>query len=123
MEVLTGNYKGYIGCISHGAYTQSPPDFIEEISQHYATAEQLERAALQKAMPSVFNELRSLKPFESLKPEEILEFFVLYDWDFCSLTSTSFNSFINSIVVLEKEDGHFSLRFIDWSLNGKRLFE
>lgn len=123
VEILVGNYKGYIGCINHEVYTLSSPEFIKEIDQHYAIAEKTELAALQKAIPSAFNELGSLKAFASLKPEVILEFFVLYDWDFCSLTSESFDTLIDSIVVLKKEGGHFSLRFIDQSLNNKKLFE
>ena len=123
VEILIGNYKGYIGCINHEVYTQSAPDFIKEIGQHYTTAEHQEVVALKKAMPSIFNEVGSLKPFARLKAEEVIEFFVLYDWDFCSLTSTSFNSFINNILVIEKENNHFSLCAIDQSLNGKRLFE
>ena len=123
VEILVGKYKGYIGCINHEAYTLPAPDFIKEIGQHYVTTEQQELTALKKAMPSIFDELGSLKPFDNLAPEEILEFFVLYDWDFCSLTSTSFNSFISNIVVIEKESGQFSLHAIDQSLNGKRLIE
>lgn len=123
VEILVGAYKGYIGCINHEAYTQSAPRFIKEIGEHYVNSDQHEITALKKRMPFIFSEHGSLKSFCSLKTEEILEFFVLYDWDFCSLTSTSFSSFINDIVVIEKEAGHFSLRAIDQSLNGKRLFE
>jgi len=123
VEILVGNYKGYVGCINHEAYTQSAPDFIKEIGQHYAIAEPQELEALKEAMPSIFNDRGSLKHMDSLDPEEILEFFVLYDWDFCSLTSESFDSFINNIIVVEEEGDHLSLRAIHQPLNGPRLFE
>ncbi len=123
VEILLGSYKGYIGCINHECYTQSASDFIKEIGQHYATAEQQELDALRRAMPSIFIDQGRLKAFDSLKPEEVLEFFVLYDWDFCSLTSRSFSFFINNVIAIEKPDGHFSLSLIDQSLKSKRVFE
>ena len=122
VEVLQGRYKGYIACINHEAFTQSAPSFIKEIGEHYVNADSRELAALKHYMPSVFDQAGSLKLVENLKAEEILEFFVLYDWDFCSLTSASFNFFIDNIIVTEKDEGHFSLRTVDQSLNGKPLF-
>lgn len=112
VEFLIGTNKGAVGCINHEGFTCSANDFFKDLDQHYSSAEPDDLVRLKLAVPHIFNESGLLKsPLIDLPPAEKIDLLILYDWDFCSLTSKSFNGFINNIVVIEdpNEGGGYTL--------------
>lgn len=111
VEVLIGRYQGYVGCINHEAFTISASKFINEVLEHYKNTNPKELLKLEAVLPSAFSRQGVLKAIGSLKLSESLDFFLLYEWDFCVLTVRSFDSLLNNITVVKK-DGHYSMRVL-----------
>lgn len=112
VEVLIGAAKGFVACINHECFTLAAADFMDEIQSHYALASSEDLTHLKRSIPKAFTLDGHLKPISGLSAEVVLEFFLLYEWDFCVLTTPSFNDFINNIVTIAKGDNHFSLRVL-----------